>query len=400
MLFLSLSPPPLPPPSYLSILRPVQWSRFTGGSGAPGWTLEMVGFDMTKFLDTAAAIVHNTYEDPDNFPRMIWPTNYTKLATATMFTLFFAGSVFAPRCMVELRTQRNPDEEDRMITLTEPQLEAWKRGEFMSDYEMLNIGDYLQKHYFEAVGQLADRIALEEELLDAVVVGWDTLNEPSGGFIGFEDISITSTHIDLKNGLTPTPLQAMLLGEGVSCEVEVWDFSWRGPRKASKTVLNQAGERCWRAGYQCPWLSHGVYDRDRGVALKKDYFNPDLEKGKSLDWVHEYWRPFARNFTDFIRARHPKAIIFAEPPVNEAPPMWDVNRQVDRICYAPHWYDGITLMNKHFSPWYTVDYIGFKRGKYSTVLGALRFGLNGVKSSFASQLGAIREEGLAYMGKP
>ena len=31
------------------------WSRFTGGDGAPAWTLESVGFDITKFKETGAA---------------------------------------------------------------------------------------------------------------------------------------------------------------------------------------------------------------------------------------------------------------------------------------------------------------------------------------------------------
>lgn len=37
------------------------WSRFTGGDGAPGWTLEAAGLDMTKFKETGAAIVHQTH---------------------------------------------------------------------------------------------------------------------------------------------------------------------------------------------------------------------------------------------------------------------------------------------------------------------------------------------------
>ncbi|HOV06407.1 MAG TPA: cellulase family glycosylhydrolase, partial [Anaerolineaceae bacterium] len=73
---------------FLVFLDPHQdvWSRFSGGDGAPGWTLEAAGFDLTKFQETGAAIVHQTHGDP--FPRMIWPTNAYKLAAATMFTLF------------------------------------------------------------------------------------------------------------------------------------------------------------------------------------------------------------------------------------------------------------------------------------------------------------------------
>ncbi len=75
------------------------WSRFTGGDGAPGWTLEVAGIDISKLHQTGAAFVHQESGDP--YPKMIWPTNYSKLAAATMFTLFFAGSDFAPKCLVD-----------------------------------------------------------------------------------------------------------------------------------------------------------------------------------------------------------------------------------------------------------------------------------------------------------
>ncbi|HUV89602.1 MAG TPA: cellulase family glycosylhydrolase, partial [Anaerolineae bacterium] len=75
------------------------WSRWTGGDGAPGWTLEAVGMDLTKLSDTGAAIVHAIHGDP--FPRMIWPTNYDKLGAATMFTLFFAGNDLAPQTRID-----------------------------------------------------------------------------------------------------------------------------------------------------------------------------------------------------------------------------------------------------------------------------------------------------------
>ena len=34
------------------------WSRFSGGDGAPGWTLEMVGMDLAHIVETGAAVVH------------------------------------------------------------------------------------------------------------------------------------------------------------------------------------------------------------------------------------------------------------------------------------------------------------------------------------------------------
>jgi hypothetical protein len=35
---------------------------------------------------------------------MIWPTNYAKLASATMFSVFFGGDVFAPKATYEGKT--------------------------------------------------------------------------------------------------------------------------------------------------------------------------------------------------------------------------------------------------------------------------------------------------------
>src|SRR5512145_2495200 len=75
------------------------WSRFSGGDGAPGWTLEAVGFDLPQLAATGAAALHAFHEGP--LPPMLWPSNETKLAAATMFTLFFGGNDFAPQTRIE-----------------------------------------------------------------------------------------------------------------------------------------------------------------------------------------------------------------------------------------------------------------------------------------------------------
>ena len=76
------------------------WSRWTGGDGAPAWTLDCVGFDISSLHASGAAFTHQGYlaENGANaiLPRMTWPSNHHKLAAGTMFTLFFAGKDFAP----------------------------------------------------------------------------------------------------------------------------------------------------------------------------------------------------------------------------------------------------------------------------------------------------------------
>lgn len=65
------------------------WSRWTGGDGAPGWTFDLIGMDITRLDATGAAVTHEMHGDP--FPRMIWPSNSSKLGSGTLFTLFFGA---------------------------------------------------------------------------------------------------------------------------------------------------------------------------------------------------------------------------------------------------------------------------------------------------------------------
>lgn len=76
------------------------WSRYSGGSGAPFWTYIAAGMDPSKFRVTESAVVHNTAPNPEDFPKMIWSTNYDRMATATMFILFFAGRHFAHKAII------------------------------------------------------------------------------------------------------------------------------------------------------------------------------------------------------------------------------------------------------------------------------------------------------------
>ncbi len=176
------------------------WSRFSGGDGAPGWTFEAIGMDIRTFKETGAAIVHATHGDP--FPRMIWPTNYGKLANLTMWTLFFGGNDFAPKTHVN----------------------------------GVPIQDYLQKHYIDAIKQVALKL---NDLPN--VIGFDTLNEPSAGMIEIADLH-SKVGMILK-GDSPTVFQAMLLGAGYPQEIEIWDLNLLGFRKKGKRLVNPDGTR-------------------------------------------------------------------------------------------------------------------------------------------------------------
>jgi hypothetical protein len=320
------------------------WSRFCGGDGAPGWTMEAIGMDLTKVHPTGAAIIHSQHGDP--FPQMIWPTNAHKLASATMFALFFAGNDLAPNTRVD----------------GEP------------------VQEYLQRHYFAAIRRLAARI---RDLPN--VIGFDTMNEPSFGYMGVRNLEDCCGRPRL--GDFPTPLQAMQAASGQTVEIGIWGFDLLGNRKKSKRTLNPGKERLWRAGMGCVWRQNGVWDFDSSgnpLLLKPDHFYS--VNGHKINVADDYYKPFANRFAQEIRAEMPNALIFVETEPSTPPPHW-TEKDESNIVYAPHWYDGITLVFKRYLGFIGADFFAAR-----PVLGHWR-----VRNSFKAQLGRLKREARVYM---
>jgi hypothetical protein len=290
------------------------WSRFTGGDGAPGWTLEAAGFDLTRLHRTGAAFTHQENGDP--YPRMIWPTNCNKLAAGTMFTLFFAGNDFAPEITVDA----------------------------------IPIQEYLQAHYMNAIKQVA---MILRGLTN--VIGYDTLNEPSSGFIGLEDISNRSEVMTILKGDSPTVFQGMAAGAGYPQEVDVFKLGLTGFVKTGRKILNPGRESAWLPDRKDIWLQHGVWGLDRNrnpVIQQPDYFS--RVNGRQVDFYQDYFKPFANRFAREVRSVAPKTIIFIEGVPSEDGISWGKQDAGD-IVHAAHWYDGLTLFTKRFVSWFTMD---------------------------------------------
>jgi hypothetical protein len=314
------------------------WSRFSGGDGAPGWTLEAVGLDITKFTPTGAAIVHQVHGDP--FPRMIWPSNSGKLATSTMFTLFFGGNDFAPKTKVD----------------GEP------------------VQEYLQQHYLAAMQQVAHAL---KDLPN--VVGYDTMNEPLPGYIGWEDLHTPGGLIKL--GDSPSPWQSLLLASGIPQEVDVWKLGLSGFRKVTRRLVNQEKQSAWLAGFDCIWRQNGVWNIGRDglpQLLRPDHFTK--VGTREVDFNCNYLRPFANRYAAAIRSIDPRAIIFVETQPEHPLPEWGETDAQD-IVAAPHWYDGFTLYLKDYQPFLAVD-----NHTQKLVVGPRR-----IRQSFAKQLGSLKQ---------
>ena len=347
------------------------WSRWTGGDGAPLWTLEAAGFDVRYFAECEAALTKETYgrghstaersrsaNDGKEFPKMIWPTNYFKLACATMFTLFWAGGRYAPDCEVD----------------------------------GVNIQEYLQGHYVDAMRELVKHL----DGLDNVV-GVGTMNEPSAGYVNVTDLErgfgAMGANGDLRYGLSPTPFQGMALGEGHARDVGDWSngFLQHVLSRPDRTVnVDPKGRRAWKEGRGCVWREAGVWDVDpSGMPrlLKPDHF-------AGADFGTEFYVPFAARYARALRevwtGEAPLMVFVELPPLEFAStpfPKIEPSVLPDAVN-ATHWYDGVTLFTKSWRRHVSVD----------TMTRRPLLGYSTIFKSHSGHLAAIKRLGAERMG--
>ncbi len=317
------------------------WSRFTGGDGAPGWTLEAIGIDVKKIAQADLAILHHVKKE--NYPKMGWPLNYQKYPTATMFTLFFGGKVFANR-----------------ITL-----------------EGLNIQDYLQNAYIQAMVQLAKKLSKFKNVL-----GFGSLNEPSPGWIGHPNLL---KYKGFGNGFvdTSTPFQEMCMSEGVSLNVtRCWMFgSFKIP--VSQVRLNSKGISIWQKDMECVWKKQGVWNYSPNGApllIKPEYFLK--VNGKKVEFFQDFLKPFIKNFQTAIQKVQKQFFIFIESDPAKLELEWEEipKKGYNGVVNATHWYDVKLLFLKRYIEWFGIDVF-----KAKLVIGKKK-----VNQLYIDSIGAIK----------
>ena len=281
---------------------------------------------------------------------MTWPSNHLKLATGTMFTLFFAGRDFAPNLEVG----------------------------------GANIQDFLQGHYVAAMAKVAEKLAGEPN-----VVGFDSLNEPNMGMTGWQDLARGSNF--MKQGESPSWFQSFQLGEGIPQIVPYYNPALvpQGER-----LLNSNGVRAWKDGHSCVWRQHGVWDLVEGdgagagsgpgsagstrkaVLLQKDYFHWRSVAGEDgassqkvkVDLMNDYFLPFVFKFKEAINAAAAgkdrgggnllvfldRDTDFEDANADHCPSDSVIGRssaEAEGFVWAPHWYDLVPLVTKSFRSW-------------------------------------------------
>ena len=331
------------------------WSRMTGGDGAPGWVFEAVGLDITRLGVTDAALVmQNRYdyaderrEQPDRYPRMCWSENYSYPANGILWTLFFAGRLFAPDFEIDGR----------------------------------NAQDFLQGHYLAAQRQVAERLV---ELPH--VVGFGTLNEPSRGWVGrsmSDRRMVDRAGQPAKPGLAWAPIDALYACDGHSVEVPELRPRWyRGRCVPVRTVTaNPRGARLWLPGRQDPFEEAGAWrvGDDGPEVLREHHFC--VADSREVDFDRDCLVPFFQRVAQSVRALRDDWLVFAEKDAYDAMVEPEFGAPLpERTVAAPHWYDIVKLLLKRGTPM-TLDPIAKKLG----------FGRGGVRRSYLRQLGRLRD---------
>jgi len=343
------------------------WSRMTGGDGAPEWTLDRVGFNMEgggDFLHkTGVAWLHplhrgtrynhvtkgddndgsNDEEDgimESDAIHMGWATNMGRLATATMFTLFFAGDAFATGITIEdVGDKGAPD------TCTE---EKTVPGSCSTSSNHISLQTFLQKYYLQFISIVAETVKDKPNVL-----GFNTMNEPSNGMVGASDLNSRNFPFPLANPLSF--FDGMRLGSGESLLAEQYSKAFL----YQKTVtLNPDRQMVWKSKEHDIWRTIGVYEVNEETQerrlVRPNYFK--LEKGKNF--LDEFMVPFYEKVQAVVCAQNERFVVFAEPHVDimnyaieKAPEALDASK----FAWAPHWYDGLTLTFKQYISWVAIN---------------------------------------------
>jgi len=287
------------------------WSRWTGGDGAPLWTLEKLGMDPQKLEAVGAAVTTSK-------KTMVWPVNYSLYAAATMFTLFFGGNAFAPQVMIEGQSAQ----------------------------------DFLQSRYLAAFRHCHSRLKHHN-----AIAGWGAMNEPHPGFIGYSDLARLE-NVTLALGPAPSAFQAMLAASGQSVKVPVYTPWLSGWKKIGSDTINPYGLSLFREGFTCPWKQAGVWtgEGDNAKLLRPDHFlKYSCHPARFTD---DFLKPFIKRFIENIEEENRKAarpiLYFIEGIPHGETPSWG-EEDPQNVVNAFHHYDGFTLFSKSFRPWIAVD---------------------------------------------
>jgi len=296
------------------------WSRWTGGDGAPSWTMEKLGMNLDNCDLCDAAITRQRYQVLHNkpYPKMIWPGNYNRYAAATMFSLFFAGNTYTPNLQID--------------------------GE--------NIQDYLQNRYISAFRHAQRRLKN-----CSAIAGWGSMNEPHYGFIGHQNLMRAEDPM-LPIGLRVSPWQAICAASGYTVKVPVYSMLSLGKIISKYEIFNPQKVSLFKEGFSCPWKQAGIWQEENGAPelLRENHFS--LYQNRPVNFADDFLKPFIIKYINAMKEADEKLLFFIEglpkSTRENSHPSWNKN-DPDNTVNAFHWYDGFSLYTKSFRSWFNTD---------------------------------------------
>src|SRR5271157_286533 len=331
------------------------WSRMTGGDGAPGWLFEKIGIDYSKLSKAEAALVMQhayDFNDPrprqeDKYPTRCWGQNAKYPGNGIMWTLFFAGRDFAP--------------------------------EFTIDGE--NVQDYMQSHYLECQRAVAERV---KDLPN--VMGFDSLNEPSSGWVGIamDDRHLKATKNDpALPGIGWSPIDGLYAASGHAVTIPFLELriAKLGIVPVRNVIVNKDKVSVWLEGKIDPFQAAGAWrlkDDETPEILRNDFFQ--VVNGRKVNFTNDYMVPFITKVADTIQAVNPDWMIFGEKDAKETvfDPAFPASMSRNFVN-ASHWYDNALSGTKTVRK-ITLDVVNIK----------VVVGKRGIQKMYAKYLGDIK----------
>ena len=242
---------------------------------------------------------------------MMWTTNYGRLATATMFTLFFAGDVYAPGATISDSTGF------KTLNYTS-----------RSSQGVVTIQFFLQKYYLQFISSVAKKLKNKSNVL-----GFNTMNEPSNGFVGFKDLKKRTMPIPFGHKLSAFEGMRLASGDRLT-DIEFY----KAPFKFQERVtLNEERRTVWKSSKHDVWRNEGIYEIDaqtgERILLKPDHF------AFEGDFIEIFMKPFYEKVQRVVSEQNKKFIVYAEPHIDLfAPAVPNApDLDVNKFGWSPHW---------------------------------------------------------------